>query len=228
MMYLDLAELDTVFRGRWLWSARGFNLAQFRRRDHLGSTTHALDDCVRDLVAVETGQRPAGPIRLLTHLRYCGYAFNPVSFYFCFDATGNKLDAIVAEVSNTPWREQHPYVLPCEAHGQPGQSHTFEFRKVFHVSPFMPMDIDYRWQFRLRGDDLLVHMENLRDGHSIFDATMLLKRHSINSRGLARVLISFPLMTLKVITAIHFEALRLWLKRTPFYTHPAKLTTKES
>jgi DUF1365 family protein len=103
LMYLDLAELDTVFRGRWLWSARRMALARFDRTDHLGDPDVPLDRAVRDLVESRGGRRPAGPIRLLTHLRYFGHCFNPVSFYYCFDAGDTRVETVVAEVNNTPW-----------------------------------------------------------------------------------------------------------------------------
>lgn len=227
MMYLDLSELATVFRGRWLWSASRFNLAQFRRSDHLGPAEQDLQHAVHELVAQETGRQLPGPIRLLTHLRYFGYCFNPVSFYFCFDEHDRRLDTIVAEVHNTPWGECHPYVLTCDGAQAADTTYAFEFRKAFHVSPFMPMDMDYRWRFKLQDDKLIVHMESLREGTPIFDATMLLDRSPITGWGLAKVLLSYPFMTLKVITAIHFQALRLWLKRVPVQTHPAKQKPKE-
>ena len=111
LMYLDLDDLDDVFQGRWLWSTQRPALARFRREDHVGDPSVPLDEAVRDLVAARTGHRPAGPVRLLTHLRYFGYVMNPVSFYYCFAADGAGLEAIVAEVNNTPWGEQHCYVL---------------------------------------------------------------------------------------------------------------------
>ena len=138
LAYLDLAELDTVFRGRWLWSARRFALAWFRRRDHLGSPAMPLDQAVRDLVERHSGRRPQGPIRLLTHLRYFGYCFNPVSFYYCFDAQGEQVETVVAEVNNTPWGERHCYVLD----GEPRL--RYRTSKAMHVSPFMPMDARLR------------------------------------------------------------------------------------
>ena len=179
MMYLDLGELDTVFRGRWLWSARRPAIAWFRRHDHVGDPDRPLDDVVRDLVAERTGRRPAGPVRLLTHLRYFGYCMNPVSFYYCFEADGATLDAIVAEVHNTPWGERHCYVLD-----QSGAPH--EFPKNFHVSPFMPMEQTYRWRLGTPGSTLPVHMENLEDGTLVFDATLTLRRRPVTGRGLAR------------------------------------------
>jgi DUF1365 family protein len=112
LLWLDLAELDVVFRGRWLWSARRPALARFRRSDYLGGNDgQPLDAAVRERVAAETGRRPTGPIRLLTQLRMLGLAFNPVSFYYCYDAADTQVEAIVAEITNTPWKERHAYVL---------------------------------------------------------------------------------------------------------------------
>ena len=111
MIYLDLGALDRGFRGRWLWSARRTALARFDRADRLGDPALPLERSVRDLVESRSGRRPAGPIRLLTHLRYFGYCFNPVSFYYCFDVAGERIEHMVAEVNNTPWGEQHWYVL---------------------------------------------------------------------------------------------------------------------
>lgn len=222
MMYLDLAELDRVFRGRWLWSVRCPALARFRREDHFGNPHVSLDSCVRQRIEEETGHRPEGPIRLLTHLSYFGYCFNPVSFFYCYDRGGKELDTIIAEVNNTPWGERHLYVLG-EAAGQ-GSTLRKEFtpEKVLHVSPFMQMDVDYRWCFTPPGQQVSIHMENSRGGKKIFDATLSLARTEITGRSLARVLTAHPLMTLKVVAAIHWQALKLWLKRVPVHTHPAK------
>ena len=111
MMYVDLAELDEIFRGRWLWSARRPALAWLRRADYIGDPARSIDTVVRDRIAAQTGTRPAGPIRMLTHLRYFGIGFNPVTFYYCFDAADTRVEAIVAEITNTPWNERHAYVL---------------------------------------------------------------------------------------------------------------------
>jgi hypothetical protein len=222
MMYLDLAELPRVFRGRWLWSVQRPALARFRREDHLGDPDRPLDEAVRDLVHRETGCRPEGPIRLLTHLRYFGYVFNPVSFYYCFDASDDRLETIVAEVNNTPWGERHCYVLPQERnHGRGGQ-HRYFPSKEFHVSPFMEMDIDYDWRFNTPGERLTVHMENARQGEKIFDATLSFERRDIRGSSLAAVLAAYPLMTLRIIVAIHWQALKLWLKGVPVHDHPDK------
>ncbi|QNP42110.1 DUF1365 domain-containing protein [Lysobacter terrestris] len=218
-LYLDLDEIDRVFAGRWLWSSQRRNLAEFRRSDYLGPPGVPLAQAVRDRVETATGRRPDGAIRLLTHLRYFGHVFNPVSFYYCHDARG-RLEAIVAEITNTPWRERHAYVLPVDAARPLGRALHWEFGKRFHVSPFMAMERDYHWSFTPPGDDLHVHMDVLCGGQREFDASLRLQRRPLGRASLARVLWRYPAMTAQVVGAIHWQALRLWLKRTPVHTHP--------
>lgn len=220
LIYLDLDECKHVFDRFWLWSTRGFNLAWWRRSDHVGDPAQPLIDTIREEVFKQTGSLPKGPVRLLSHPRYWGFTFNPVSFYYCFDEDRTTLHSIVCEVKNTPWGERHLYVLP--ASDSLGQGRTLKFNrdKAFHVSPFMPMDIDYDWRFNVPGKALNVHMQNYREGDKLFDATMVLERKELTSANLALALFRFPFVTAKVVTAIYYQALRLWLKRIPFYSHP--------
>jgi DUF1365 family protein len=222
MMYLDLAELPRLFRRRWFWSASRPALARFRREDHLGDPAVPLDESVRQLVADETGEYPRGPIRLLTQLSYFGYVFNPVSFYYCYDEDDTVLETIVAEVNNTPWGERHSYVLPQSMNQGTGGHKRYFPAKEMHVSPFMQMDVDYDWRFNTPGEQLTTHMENSHGGRKIFDATMILARKEISAWSLASVLTRFPLMTLKIIVAIHWQALKLWIKGAPVHDHPSK------
>jgi len=226
MMLLDLDELPTLFDGYWFWSARRPALAWFRRRDFHGDASQSLADAVRDTVEQHIGKRPTGPIRLLTHLRYFGYNFNPVSFYYVYDAADTCVEAIVAEITNTPWKQRHCYVLDAneslESVTSAQKTWRWQFDKRFHVSPFMPMDMQYHWRLSAPDETLRVHMENWRDGSKQFDATLTLQRQPINSRSLAAALLSFPLITLQVITLIHWQALKLFIKRVPVFTHPDK------
>ncbi len=220
LTYLDLDELPTLFQGRWLWSSNRFSLAWFRRQDHLGNPNVPLSQAVRDLIEQQTGTQPQGPIRLLTHLRYFGYVFNPVSFYFCYDPSDEKVETIVAEVNNTPWGEQHCYVLGEALNQASGQKKRYRFNKMFPVSPFMDMDVQYDWRFLKPGRQLIIHMDNRKNDGRFFDATMTLTRREITSSSLAQVLLHYPFMTGKVIGAIYWQAFRLWLKKCPFYPHP--------
>ena len=220
LMYLDLDELPTLFNRFWLWSARRPALARFRREDHIGASEQPLAESVRDCVEAATGSRPRGPIRLLTNLSYFGYCFNPVSFYYCFDETGETVETIVCEVNNTPWGERDTYVLDCNAATRQRRTWRFSPTKKMHVSPFIAMDIDYNWALSPPDERLSVYMATSTGGDRFFSASMLLERQEIRSGSLASVLARFPFQTVKVIAAIHFEALRLWWKRCPVHTHP--------
>ena len=134
--------------GPWLWSVERFNLVTFRRRDYLGP--RILRWARRYGSGFEKRAfDPAGACACLTHLRQWGLCFNPVTFYFCEDPDG-ALQAVVADVHNTPWNERHAYVL--DARDQSGPDFRFEFDKAFHVSPFLPMDMRYDWRFRYEAD----------------------------------------------------------------------------
>lgn len=226
-LYLDLDEVDQVLSRRWLWSSDRRNLAEFRRSDYLGPAEVPLGEAVRQRVAKATGRRPEGPIRLLTHLRYFGLVFNPVSFYYCYCADGVELDCIVAEITNTPWRERHAYVLPAETADVRGRSLHWSFAKAFHVSPFMAMDHDYDWRFTPPAADLRVHMRVLKAGVTEFDATLALQRRELTGAALSRVLCRYPLMTGQVVGAIHWQALRLWLRGNPIHDHPATVRGRQ-
>lgn len=219
-LYLDLDEVTSALDAHPLYSARGRALAEFRRDDYLGPADVPLAEAVRRRVEADGGDRPAGPIRLLTHLRYAGYVFNPVSFYYCFHADGRHLHSIVAEITNTPWRERHAYVLRANEAVRRGAWWHWGFDKRFHVSPFMAMQRRYDWRFSLPDARLGVQMGVYDGTRREFDATLALTHRPLDRAALSRVLWRFPLMTAQVIGAIHWQALRLWLKRVPVHDHP--------
>lgn len=219
MVYLDLAEAPGLFDGRLLWSARRPALAWFRRADHFGDPNTPLDEAVRSRVEEITGRRPGGPIRLLTHLRYFGYVMNPISVYYCFEPDEARVQALVAEVTNTPWGERHVYVMEPEPTGC-GQELRAGFTKALHVSPFMHMDQTYALMASVPGERLDVQIEAARGGIPLFEASLALRRRRMSGRNLSMALVRHPFLTARVATAIYWQALRLWLKRAPFVPHP--------
>ncbi|MDP1932825.1 MAG: DUF1365 domain-containing protein [Gammaproteobacteria bacterium] len=220
MMYLDLTELDRIFSGAIFWSARRFNLAWFRRSDYMSPEIPSLDTAVRRCIENATGETLNGPIRLLTNLRYFGYLINPISCYYCFDDEDN-LRYIVAEVTNTPWHERIPYVIPCES----GCRHqSYSFSKQMHVSPFMPMDMTYHWQSRTPATSISIHLQNWKDGTEAFNATVGLRRVEITPQTLNRILLRHPFMTAKVGLSIYWQALKLLVKRIPYFGHSQIIT----
>ena len=221
LMYLDLSELETVFRGRWLWSTHRPAFARFRRADHLGDPSVPLERAVRDLVEEKTGERSDGPIGLLTHLRYFGYVVNPVSFYYCFDTKGEQVQAIVAEVTNTPWGERHCYVLQPQPTPDTS-SYVAAMDKEFHVSPFMGMEQHYHWRLSRPGDRLIVGITSFEAQTRVFEAVLALRKKPVTTWQLGRVLLSYPLITAKVIAGIYWQACRLWWKGVPYHPHPQR------
>jgi DUF1365 family protein len=216
LLYLDLGELEEALSGPGPLRAGRRGLLAFERADYLGRQGD-LAEAARDRVEAALGFRPTGPVRLLTQVRSLGYAFNPVSFYYCFAADGRTLQAVVAEITNTPWGERHAYVVPAGEAGAGGA-----LPKTFHVSPFFPMEQVYRWRFDLPGARLGVEMLNEEGGREVFRARLDLRRQPWSPGALWRAALLQPLMAWKIHAAIYWQALRLWLKGTPVHTHPSK------
>lgn len=220
LMYLDLGELPEVLDPFPFFSARGRALARFRREDFMGDPARPLAECARGAVEEATGARPSGAVRLLAGLRYFGHSFNPVSFYYCFDPGGERVEAVVADVQNIPWRERHPYVL---ARGERrGSVLSDELDKTFHVSPLMDMDQTYSFRAGEPGERLSVHIESRpRDGRAkSFDATLNMRRRELSRRTLTGLLARYPALSLQVVAKIYAQALRLKLKGARYHPHP--------
>ena len=226
MVYLDLQELDQVFaQSRW-WSLERWNIASFKQHDYLHGQKkpdRSLYERVADLVEAEGGHRPTGPIRMLTNLRYWGFIINPITCYYCFDQH-ERLETIVAEVTNTPWRQRCHYLLdvsqdpetPSKTHKHP----SVRFQKMMHVSPFQPMDLDYHWHGNSPDKRLNIHIDVQRQQRSVFDATLSLERQALSASSMRRILLQHPWMTAKVCAAIYWQALKLAYKRIPFFGNP--------
>lgn len=220
MMYLDLDEVEQVFARSRLWSCKHPALAWFRRKDFLGDAQQSLKSAVRQRIREATGQDFKGPVRLLCNLRYFGYLINPISVYFCFSpADDNELQYIIAEVTNTPWGERHSYVLRCKD-GQPEQH--IVFAKQLHVSPFFPMNMAYEWRSTLPGEQIAISLASLREGRCEFSAWLQLQHQPASAANLRRILLTYPFMTARVAAGIYWQALKLFIKRTPFFRHPRK------
>lgn len=234
MLALDLREWDAVTGISPLFSLERFNWLSLKRADYLDPDKGSLLVAVADQVELATGWRPDGAVQLITHPRYFGYVFNPVSFYFCYDkgdlpAEGAVPRVILAQITNTPWQERHTYCLEPQRpdsgspSGSEWRSERFEFSKRFHVSPFNPMNQHYRWTFSFRGPELRVHMNVLQDDQKQFDATLVVQRSPLNRKTLHSSLRQFPLEAFRVTAGIYWHALKLKIKGAEFFTHPDKL-----
>jgi uncharacterized protein len=217
LAYMDLDELPALLGGRLVAARPG--LVRFRRRDYLGGdSSHGLADAVRGAVAAHAGRRPDGPVRLLTQLRSWGHCFNPVSFYYCFDQSGEHLEHVLAEVTNTPWGERRSYVLSASS-DEPGPL-LGQSAKELHVSPFMAMDYTYWWHVSVPSERLEVHIESVRGEARAFDATMCLRRRELSDANMRRMALRYPLANMRVLALIYGHAVALKLKGVPVHPHP--------
>ncbi|MHB8235729.1 MAG: DUF1365 domain-containing protein [Solirubrobacteraceae bacterium] len=224
MAYVDLDELPQLFDASLLWSARRPAPAWFRRADYLGDPKTPLREAIAELVAEKTGLAIEGPVRVLTHLRYLGHCFNPVSFYYCFDAAAEHVEAVVAHVTNTPWGERHAYVMPAHERSEHGSTSVLHgrFAKALHVSPLMGMRHTYNWRLSEPGERLSVHIESAHadDGARAFDATLSLRRREITPSSLRSALARHPALTMRLSARIYAHALRLRLRGADYHANP--------
>jgi uncharacterized protein len=221
MAFVDIDRLPELMRVSPFAAYNRWNWTSYHERDHFGDPRRPLRERLARDARLNGVTLPGGSVFLLTHLRYLGYVFNPVSFYYCYAADG-ALELMMAEVNNT-FGEKYNYWLHASNQQPAAVAKRYSTAKHMHVSPFMDMHLRYDWIFAPPGERLVAHMNTLADGQAFFDATLKLQRRPWTRRELHNALVAYPLMTLRVIAAIHWEALRLWLKNVPVFTHPAKL-----
>jgi DUF1365 family protein len=221
MAFLDIDRLPELLGVSPFSSYNRWNWIAYNERDHFGDPKKRLRQRLREDVARHGIELPSGKIFVLTHLRYLGYVFNPVSFFYCYNEAG-ELAMILSEVNNT-FGESHNYWLTPETQQPNAAALRYITPKQMYVSPFHPMDLEYVWIFTPPGEQLVAHMNTLAEGHPNFDATLQLERRPWNARELLRILARYPLMSLRVTAAIHWEALELWVKGVPVYRHPGKV-----
>lgn len=221
MVSLDIDHIPELMSISPFTSYNRWNWASFYDADHFGELRCSLRERLARHAHEQGIELAGGRIFLLTHLRYLGYNFNPVSFFYCYDGR-ERLKAILAEVNNT-FGETHNYWLDqrnTAVNGQAANAVHYRFRKEFHVSPFLQMDCQYQWTFTEPTDSLLIQTNSLRGGQPLFDATLKLEAQEWTARNLHRALLRHPWITAKVIAGIHWQAIRLWGKRVPVVHHP--------
>jgi uncharacterized protein len=219
MAFLDIDRIPEIMSRSVLSSYNRFNWTAFCEKDHFGDPSKTLRQRLTEDASRAGVELPEGPVFLLTNLRYAGYCFNPISLYYCL---GGREPVILAEVHSTFGEIRNYWLSPAN---QVPAAHSLRYRcdKTMHVSPFNPMDLEYDFVLTPPDEKLVAHMNTWRGGESFFDATLTLERKPWTAANLRLALVRHPWMTAKVITAIHWEALRLFLKGAPVYTHPDRI-----
>lgn len=234
MFALDLDELEALHRRLQLFSLNGRNLYSFSEQDFLptGEALHhpsqparppatpggSLKQRVVAHLATAGIDLTGGRVLLVTLPRVLGYLFNPVSFYFCFDRTGAPVAAL-AEVTNT-FREMKPFVLGPDT--RQGAAFALRTPKYFYVSPFTDMDVAFDFTLRVPGERLAVQIDDYDAGQRTLTSTLTGPRRTLTDLRLAWFTLKYPFITLKVITLIHWNALRLYLKKVPWFAKAAR------
>lgn len=211
--WIDLDEVKQIFNIPLIISSGKLPaIIKFNRKHYMAPEKGDLKTVVLDKIEEDLGFRPDGKVCILTTIQYFGLCYNPVSFYFAFE--GEKAVAVASEINNTPWDQRFTYCQDLR------QKKFKDFKKEFHISPFMPMDMDYKWFFSNPGEKLSIFMQNFEKDQKVFDANLKLKKKTFSKASMFINAVLFPLMPLKIIFGIYYHAFRLWLKKTPFYEHP--------
>jgi DUF1365 family protein len=227
MLYLDLDELELIARTFKFFGIERTGLISFWRRDYLPEMSQAsLKQAVIDKIKADSGTNFAGKVFVLTHPRWFGYVMNPLTLYYCFGANG-ALEHVLGEITNTPWGERHTYVMTPK--DSQNLKQTYVFSKGFHVSPFLPMDMQYSWTITKPTDRLSVHISNRVGDRLDFEAHMGLRSMPLTTWNLLKLWARDPWITAKVLVGIYWQAGVLYLlKKVRFYSHPRLKTVKDS
>ena len=218
MVHLFTDEINKVFKKNIFWSANRKNLSSFNRKDYHKPEEDDLAKAVRKTMSDQLGEPVRGPVSIITHLRTFGYCFNPVSFYYCWDEDKKTPHTLMAEITNTPWHERYAKCFKLDQ--LKDQTTTHEFKKEFHVSPFIGMDINYDWRFKGPAEHFKVDMMLKEKDQLFFTAHLNMKHKPFNSFNMNWALTRFPLLTFRITFGIYWHALLLRLKGCRFYPHP--------
>lgn len=226
-LWFDPDQIDTFSKKSWWWSSQGFNLLTLDARDFLSMQYGTIRQKIARLLIQQQNFRLLQdmPIRVLALPRTLGFRFNSVVFYMVFDQS-EQLLFVLSEITNTPWKERHVYIHDCrqnQAQHAPYQTHQFDFKKDFHVSPFMPMALDYRWRFSFSDQINVIHMQLFEKNRLQFDATMRFSLESITVPSQQHRYAVFKVFEpFKMVMGIYLNAFCLWKKKIPFHVHPKK------
>ncbi|WP_409425902.1 DUF1365 domain-containing protein [Pseudoalteromonas sp. RW-H-Ap-1] len=218
MMWVDLNNTHALNGVHKQLGTSGFKALKFEQSDYLQGLPDSQHQPIIERAQAQLSQlgvdEKFSHVYLLGQLRCLGIYFSPVNFYF-FGHQDNEFSYMVAEVSNTPWNERHYYLVPL--------AKKVNFKKVFSVSPFMDLNMDYHWTVRQKKDNILIRIENKRDEELLFDASLRLQRQPLCNKQMSKLLKRFPAMTWSVFKGIYVQAFKLFVKRVPFLGHSGKL-----
>ena len=213
MPFIDVDETAHLRGLAPMWRAERRAPMSFRRSDFRGDPTTPLATTIRDLVQEREGFRPAGPVKLLALHRTWGWLFNPIALYYCFATDATTLQAVVADVTNTPWGESHAYVIDTRS----SLDDLTEQPKSLHVSPFLPMDLNYQFHLSVPGPQCEFSVTVVRGSHVAFRATLSLEQRAFTRRTIVWVLVRHAFLTHRVSLGIYLRAARLYLRRATYF-----------
>ena len=223
LLAIDLDELPELTQiGPWFKSNK-FAPLNLRCSDYLGHKVELTKHDVWLKIQSLGAKVELSRVMFIGQLRCFGLYFSPINTYYCFDHN-DQLIYLLAEVSNTPWNERHYYLIPLKDENNKNIGNELISEKVFHVSPFMDLNMQYQWVIKKPTDKLKLHIQNINSttGEKLFDASLMMKRMDFTNKNLRHCLASIPIMTLKTLWGIYWQALRLFIKGVPYIAHSQK------